>query len=118
MSRPRFLADNDFNENVLKGVLRREPAVEILRLREVGLDQASDDAVLAYAAAERWIVLSHDVNTMSAAGYARIAAGQPMAGLLLVRQHARLLPTIVELLMIWTASEAEEWAGRVVFFPI
>ena len=71
--------------------------------------------MLAYAAAERWIVLSHDVNTMSAAAYSRIAAGQPMAGLLLVRQQSRLVPTLTDLCMIWSASEAEVWADRVEF---
>ncbi len=118
MSRPRFLADNDFNERVLRGLLRRQPTMEILRVRGVGLDQAPDDVVLAYAAAERWIVLSHDVNTMSAAACDRIVAGLPMAGLVLVRQHARLLPTITDLLTIWGASEAEEWADRVEFLPL
>lgn len=38
MSRPRFLADQDFNENVLRGVQRLEPAIEFLRLRDVGLE--------------------------------------------------------------------------------
>ena len=78
----------------------------------------SDDAVLAYAAAERWIVLSHDVNTMSSAAYARIASGQPMAGLVLVHQQGRLVPTLADLHMIWSASEAEEWADRVEFLPL
>jgi predicted nuclease of predicted toxin-antitoxin system len=84
MSRPPFLADQDFNENILRGVHRLEPAVEFWKLRDVGLDKASDAEVLAYAASENWIVVSHDVNTMSAAANTRLRAGQPMNGLLLV----------------------------------
>jgi hypothetical protein len=37
MSRPRFLADHDLNEHLVTGVLRREPTIEFLRVREVGL---------------------------------------------------------------------------------
>jgi hypothetical protein len=32
MSRPRFLADNDFNERIIRGVQRKEPTIEWLRL--------------------------------------------------------------------------------------
>ena len=86
MSRPRFLADQDFNEHVIQGVWRLEPAVQFLRLRDVGLDEKSDSEVLEYAAKENWIVISHDVNTMSAEANSRLASRQPMTGLFLVHQ--------------------------------
>jgi predicted nuclease of predicted toxin-antitoxin system len=100
MSRPRFLADHDFNEDILKGLLRQEPTIELVRAREVGLQQTPDVDVLAYAAAQGWVVLSHDVNTMSAAAVARLQAGQPMTGLVMVRQQAYLAPSIEDLLII------------------
>lgn len=118
MSRPRFLTDQDFNELIERGVLRREPAVEFLHLRDVGMETASDPDVLAYAAAGRWIVLSHDVNTMTAAARDRLAAGQPLSGLLLVRQRALPGPIIDSLILIWAASEAEEWVDQVRFLPV
>lgn len=31
MSRPRFLADQDFNEHILQGAERREPGLECVR---------------------------------------------------------------------------------------
>jgi hypothetical protein len=37
MSRPRFLADHDLNEHIIDGVLRREPTLEFLRARDVGM---------------------------------------------------------------------------------
>ena len=37
MSRPRFLADNDLNEHIVDGVHRREPAIELMRARDVGM---------------------------------------------------------------------------------
>src|SRR5437879_10730185 len=74
MSRPRFLADQDFNEHIIQGVLRREPAIEFVRLRDLGLEGLSDPEILVYAVVENRIVVSHDVNTMSAAAHIRLHA--------------------------------------------
>ncbi len=58
MSRQRFLADNDLMDQIVLGVLRREPSIVITRLREVGLAKAPDTSVLEFAARERFIVVS------------------------------------------------------------
>lgn len=118
MSRPRFLADQDFNERILRGVLRQEPAIEFLRAREAGVQERSDSEVLAYAATAGWIVLSHDVNTMSAAATARIKAGQAMSGLALVHQLAPFAPVIESIVLIWATTEAEEWRNQIQFLPL
>jgi hypothetical protein len=118
MSRPRFLADNDLNDAIVVGALRREPAVEFTRLRELGLEARDDQEVLDYASRENWIVVSHDVNTMTAAAYTRLAAGLKMNGLFLAHQRTAVSPIIDSLILIWTASETEEWVGRVEFLPL
>ena len=100
------------------GVLRREPAAEFARLRDLGLATRSDPEVLDFAARENWIVVSHDVNTMREAGSTRLAAGLPMNGLLLAHQRTPVSAIIESLLLIWAASEAEEWAGQVEFLPL
>ena len=42
MSRPRFLADNDLNDHIVVGLMRRDPTMLMIRLREVGLSQVPD----------------------------------------------------------------------------
>lgn len=64
MSRPRFLVDHDLNEHIVDGVRRREPGIEFVRTRDVGLAESPDDEVLEYAAKNGLIVVSHDVNSM------------------------------------------------------
>lgn len=118
MSRPRFLADHDLNEHIIDGVLRREPAVEFVRSRDVGLSDRPDSEVLAFAAANNFLVVSHDVNTMPNQAYTRLAAGDPMRGLLMVRQLQPIAPVIDSLVLIWSASEAEEWQDQVRFLPL
>ncbi|MFN7945108.1 MAG: hypothetical protein U0Z53_07135 [Blastocatellia bacterium] len=39
-------------------------------------------------------------------------------GLLIVSQKADLVSTIEELLLIWNASEAEEWINRIASIPL
>ena len=117
MSRPRFLADHDLNEHIVHGVLRREPAIEFIRAHDVGMHERSDAAVLEYAAEHQMIVVSHDVNTMPANAYTRIRAGMPGTGLLMVKQSDPVGMIIDDLMLIWSASEAEEWQNVVGFLP-
>ncbi|HZZ44296.1 MAG TPA: DUF5615 family PIN-like protein [Tepidisphaeraceae bacterium] len=118
MSRPRFLADHDLNDHIVDALLRREPMIEIIRAREVGVDRQPDREVLHYAAEQGLIVVSHDVNTMPAAAYERIDRREKTRGLLMVRQTDPIGPIIESLLLIWAGSELEEWEGQVWFLPI
>lgn len=118
MSRPRFLADNDLNEQIVLGVLRREPLIQFPRVRDSSLGSAPDAEVLAHAAKEGSILVSHDVNTMPAAALARGAAGLPMLGLFMAQQRGPVAPIIDSLILIWSATEAEEWVGEIVFLPL
>ena len=107
MSRPRFLADHDLNEHIIDGVLRREPSLEFTRAREFRLHDLPDPEVLAFAAEHGFVVVSHDVNTMPAHAYARVGAGQPTAGLLMVRQSLPIAPVIDSPVLIWSTAPPE-----------
>ena len=112
------MADNDLTDAIVRGVLRREPGVEFARLRELDLQSHPDAEVLEFAARVSWIVVSHDVNSMTAAAFSLLAAEKPMHGLLLVHQRDPIAPTIDSLILIWRASEAEEWIGQVEHLPL
>ena len=73
MSRPRLLSDHDLNEHIVTGVVRREPLLEWIRVRDVGLSERADAEVLAYYAEHGYIVVSHDVNTMPGAAHNRMS---------------------------------------------
>ena len=59
----RFLADADFNKAIVTGVVRREPSVDFLAAPKV-LREMKDPDVLAFAAAQQRVLVSHDVGTM------------------------------------------------------
>ncbi len=115
--RPKFLADHNLNDLIIDWLFRDEPAAEFVKVREIGLAKASDDEILAYAAAVPMIVITNDVNTMIGFANERMASGQPFAGLIVVRRRQPFGKIVESLQLIWTATEAEEWPGRIEFIP-
>lgn len=118
MSRLRLLADQDFDERILKGLLQREPSIDFVRSREVGLDRAPDAAVLAYAASDTRVVLSHDANTMTAAALARMSARLPMNGLIIIPQRRKIGRLIDDLLIVWGVLDSDELMNTIRYVPL
>ena len=112
--RERFLADADLNRAIVTGVLRREPSLDFLTAQVAGLRGMNDPGVLALAAERQPAVVSHDVGTMPAHFRAFRKAGKQSSGVLLVPQSLDVGAAIDELLLIWLASEAADWDGRLV----
>src|SRR3712207_153817 len=81
----RLLADENFDNDIVRGVLRRTTQVDLVRVQDVGLGGVEDPDVLAWAAQENRILLTHDVATVTKYAYDRIAVGAPMPGVFEVR---------------------------------
>ena len=113
----RFLADEDFNRPILSGVKRREPAIDLVRVQEVGLKSHPDPAILTFAAREGRILLSHDYRTMPA-HFREFVAKQSSPGVFLFPQRVPIAQAIDTLVLIWAASGAEEWENRLVYLPL
>ena len=60
----RLLADENFNGDIVRGLLLRQPDLDIVRVQDVGLTGEDDLQVLAWAAENNRIVLTHDRATM------------------------------------------------------
>jgi hypothetical protein len=46
----RFAADENFNHTITRGLLRRRPDLDVVRIQDVGLSGAEDEAVLEWTA--------------------------------------------------------------------
>jgi hypothetical protein len=114
----RFLADADLNKTILSGVLRREPSLDFLTAQAAGLRRMTDPEVLALAAQQQRVLVSHDVGTMPAHFRIFMSAGKHSAGVFLVPQSLDVGTAIDELLLIWLASEASEWEDRLEWLPL
>jgi predicted nuclease of predicted toxin-antitoxin system len=60
----RLVADENFNNNIVRAILRRKVNIDIVRVQEVVLSGADDPTVLEWAAQQRRILLTHDVSTI------------------------------------------------------
>jgi predicted nuclease of predicted toxin-antitoxin system len=115
VSRVKYLFDEDLNGRIVRGVRRRISDLDSTTVQEVDLPEASDPAVLDWAASQDRIVITHDHRTMRTCAEDRLKAGLPMTGLILVRQTAALGQVIDDLVLIAEATTAEEWKGTIVF---
>jgi hypothetical protein len=79
----------------------------------------ADPEILAWAAREQRVVLSHDVNTMTAFAMKRLTLGDPMAGLFIVHQESAALSKIIDdILLLDDCSETDEWSGQIQYLPL
>jgi hypothetical protein len=110
----RFQADADLNEDILRGVLRREPNLDFRTAVKAGLRSLADSAVLHLAARDGRVLVSHDRRTMPRA-FARFVQATSSPGLLIVSQKTNRLAAIEGLLLVWLASERRN--GRTTWAP-
>lgn len=114
----RFLVDENFNGKVVRGIRARNPDVDMVRVQDTEISGADDPTVLAWAAKEGLILLTHDLDTMTKYANERIEQGLPLAGVIFVRDILPIAQVIEDLLTIVSASEPDEWANRVDFLPL
>ena len=114
----RLLVDENFNGDIVRGLLLRQPDLDIVRVQDVGLTGADDPDVLAWAAENNRIVLTHDRATMSDYAYEQVAAGEAMAGVFILNDRFPVGRAIEEILLMVACTEQAEWSGRAVHVPL
>lgn len=114
----RVLTDENLDGRILRGMLLRLPDLDFARVQDVGLIGAPDPDILEWAAVEGRVLLTHDVRTMTQHARERLAAGQSLAGVVLVSRHLPLGPVIEDLLILIEGSDPNEMAGQVLFLPL
>jgi hypothetical protein len=113
-----FLADENFNNDIVRGVRRQNPAIVIVRAQDVGLSGAGDPEVLEWSGANALTVLTHDVATMTKYAHERIAAGKALPGVFEVSRSVPIGVAIEHIVLVATCSVDGEWEGRVIYLPL
>lgn len=114
----RLLADENFDGRILRGIQRENPDIDIVRTQDTEIIGASDPILLAWAAKEGRILLTHDVQIINRFAYERIAAGLSMPGVFQVSAQMPVGQAIEELLLVIGASDPDEWDMQVRHFPM
>jgi hypothetical protein len=111
-------ADENFNNNIIRGLLRRNPRLDIVRIQDVGLSGASDGAVLEWAAREGRVLLTHDVSTLTRYVSDRLKAHLRMPGIFEVSRAVSLRAAIEDILLLAELSLPGEWEGQIRYLPL
>ena len=114
----RLVSDQNFNDPVVRGLFRRLPELDLVRVRDEGMERTKDPPLLAWAAEHGRIVLTHDRNTMPGFAYSRVTQGLPMPGVFVVDDTLPIGRAIEELEVIVMCSADDEWDNQVVFIPL
>ena len=114
----RLASDADIHGDVIRGLRRREPGLDLVRVQDVGLRTADDAVILEWAATQGRVLITRDRKTLVGAAYQRVNAGLPMPGVILFRHRLSIGQAIEEILMVALCSTEDEMKDRVVFLPL
>jgi predicted nuclease of predicted toxin-antitoxin system len=113
----RWLADENFNNDILRVLFRRSAGLDIVRAQDVGLAGTDDATILAWAAKQNRLLLTHDVSTITAHAYQRVVNGEPMPGVFELRRGVSLSSAVDDILLLTECSNPGEWEGQVRYLP-
>jgi hypothetical protein len=113
----RFQADADLNQIIVKAVLRQEPSLDFQTAQEGNLIGLSDLQVLLRTAESNRVLVTHDRKTMPQ-HFADLIVSTQSSGVIIVPQSMSIRAVVDDLVLIWAASEAEEWINRIRSLPL
>jgi hypothetical protein len=113
----RLVSDEDVHDDILRGLRRREPNLDIVRAVDVGLDHTPDPLVLEWAASQGRVLLTGDLNTMVGFAWARVQAGEPMPGVLALLENVGVGRVLDDILLVASCYGPEELKDQVLFLP-
>jgi predicted nuclease of predicted toxin-antitoxin system len=104
----RLLTDENFNHDILRGLIRRVPHLDFVLVRDVGLAGQPDPVLLRWAASKNRSIMTQDKKTMIPYAEQLVKQGEPMAGLIVVPQSLGIGRAIDELeLVVQCYSESD-----------
>jgi len=112
-----FLVDQDLDNVIVTGLRRRIPEVDLIYVRDVGLERSHDLELLEFAFQERRVILTHDAATMPKWFKSRIEAGDHCSAVVIVKQGSLLAHTIDQVAALAVACTEEELRNQVIFLP-
>ena len=113
----RFQADADLNQILVAALVRRAPGVDFRTAELAQLRGLADPDVLALAARDGRILVTHDSKTMPR-HFGEFIQSNRSPGVIVVPQHLPISAVADELLLIWTATSPEDWTNRICYLPL
>jgi hypothetical protein len=104
----RLATDEDVHDDIIRGLRRREPDLDIVRVLDVALGRTPDPDILAWAANHERILVTGDLNSMVGFAWNRVRTGQPMPGVLALVENIGAARVIDDILLVALCHAPEE----------
>jgi len=114
----RLASDADVRNGIIRGLRRRVPGIDLLRVQDALPEGTADPVILAWAAAENRVLITNDRETMIGFAYERLAADQPLPGVILTSNEQSIGAAIEHILIIAECMSEEEIRDQVIFLPL
>jgi predicted nuclease of predicted toxin-antitoxin system len=114
----RLVTDEDVHGDIVNGLRRRQPALDLVRVQDVGLRNTPDPIILEWAAQQGRVVVSVDKKTLAVAAWDRVARGLPMPGVAILRILLTIGQAINELELIALAGNPDDFRNQVIYLPL
>jgi predicted nuclease of predicted toxin-antitoxin system len=114
----KLLADENLDNTIIRGLLRRNPDIDIVRVQDIDLSGEDDPVVLEWAASQGRVLLTHDVATITRYAYERLANTLAMPGVIEIHTDASIGRVIEDLFMILECGTPEDLDGQIYYLPL
>ena len=114
----RLLIDENFDQRILRGLRLRVPLLDYVVVQETAIQGLQDPPLLREAAILHRILVTHDRKTMPRHAYERVAAGEPMPGIIAVSDDLPISQAIEQLHLVVECAEEHELENQVLYLPL
>jgi uncharacterized protein with PIN domain len=114
----RILIDQDFDHDILRGLVRRLHMLDFITAYESGLSELEDEKLLLWASSNNRILFTHDRKTMPGHFVKLFEKGEKLSGVIIVPRRLPIAQSISELEIIITCSEQDEWQNLIKILPL
>lgn len=112
----RLATDADVHGDIVRGLRRRCPTLDLVRVQDALPPSAPDVDVLAWATAEGRVLVTNDRTTMTAAAWEQSRSGQSLPGVIVTTNAQAIGQAIDDIELIAEALSAAKVARQLVIF--
>ena len=114
----RLLTDENFDNKIVRGLIRRLPHLDFVSVHDVGLTSQPDPVLLKWAASKHRSIMTQDAKTMIPHAEQLMRQGEPMGGLIVVPQSLGIGRAIDDLELIVECYSESEMRGTIKRLPL
>jgi hypothetical protein len=115
----KWLADECFDNDIVRGLLRRSLGFDIIRAQDLAEIAGGDDPkLLAWATKNERVLLTHDLATMVPALLLQRQQESRCTPIVFVPDSLPIGTVIEDILLLDQCSEESDWAAGIVYLPL